>query len=58
MNGGGHVNFTKYVRYTFTQLMDMEKIADNPTTLNMIACYRQKQTKLFIIEPEVTSLKV
>ena len=55
---GGHVNFTKYVRYTFTQLMDMEKIADNPTTLNMIACYRQKQTKLFIIEVEVTGLKV
>ena len=39
--------------------MDMQKkIADNPTTLNMIACYRQKQTKLFIIELEVTGLKV
>ena len=36
------------------QIMDMQKIANNPTTLNiicyLIACYRQNQTRLFIIE--------
>ena len=55
---GGYVNFTKNVKYTFVQLMDMQKNANNPMALNMMACYRQKQTKLFIIEVEVTGLKV
>ena len=56
---GGALEFNKICKIYFCSTTGYaKKTADNPTTLNMIACYRQKQTKLFIIEVEVTGLKV
>ena len=54
----GAREFYKICKVYFCSTHGYAKNADNPTTLNMIACYRQKQTKLFIIEVEVTGLKV